>query len=193
MSIFKGKKTKTQIVITEQDGIPLVVKKAVGLGEVWQTAFSLGNPTLNQWEDYDEWFGTLLSKTEPYFLLGQTNGDQSFLERIYNEVAYSNELFPSTNFKVSTLVIILDTILSYHCADLYFLLRKMDKREQAWWIIPAVSVLVSSGIFVTGAKDRISKPHLNQMNILKVEEKECIMGFQHSQSFQTQVGTRICI
>lgn len=163
-------------IVSEQGGIPLVAKSARGLGEVWQTSFSLGDPALNGWERYDEWFAIMLSKTEPYFLLGQNNGDQSFLERIYYEVADSNELFPSTNFKVSTLVIILIVYLVIIVPLLYFLLRKMDKREQAWWIIPVISILVSSGIFITGAKDRISKPHLNQMNILKVEDDRSAHG-----------------
>lgn len=176
LPIFKGTVKSESDVLVEQDGIPLVVKSSEGLGEVWQTAFSLGEPSLNAWESYDEWFANVLSKTEPYFLLGQSNGDQSFLERIYYEVADSNELFPTTNFKVSTLVIILIIYLIVLVPLLYFLLRKMDKREQAWWIIPAISVLVSSGIFITGAKDRISKPHLNQMSILKVDEDKSVHG-----------------
>jgi len=176
LAIYKGTVKTESVVLVEQDGIPLVVKRSEGLGEVWQTAFSLGDPVLNGWESYDEWFANVLSKTEPYFLLGQSNGDQSFLERIYYEVADSNELFPTTNFKVSTLVIILIIYLIVLVPLLYFLLRKVDKREQAWWIIPAISVLVSSGIFITGAKDRISKPHLNQMSVLKVEEDKSVNG-----------------
>jgi hypothetical protein len=176
LAIYKGTVKPESDVLVEQDGIPLVVKSSEGLGEVWQTAFSLGDPVLNAWESYDEWFANVLSKTEPYFLLGQSNGDQSFLERIYYEVADSNELFPTTNFKVSTLVIILIIYLIVLVPLLYFLLRKVDKREQAWWIIPAISVLVSSGIFITGAKDRISKPHLNQMSVLKVEEDKSVHG-----------------
>ncbi|MGM0863733.1 MAG: hypothetical protein ACQEWF_03500 [Bacillota bacterium] len=176
LAIFKGTVQPESDVLVEQDGIPLVVKSSEGLGEVWQTAFSLGDPALNAWESYDEWFANVLSKTEPHFLLGQSNGDQSFLERVYYEVADSNELFPTTNFKVSTLVIILIIYLIVIVPLLYFLLRKVDKREQAWWIIPAISVLVSSGIFITGAKDRISKPHLNQMSVLKVEEDKSVHG-----------------
>ncbi|WP_299740532.1 hypothetical protein [Rossellomorea sp. y25] len=176
LAIYKGTVKPESDVLVEQDGIPLVVKSSEGLGEVWQTAFSLGDPVLNAWESYDEWFANVLSKTEPYFLLGQSNGDQSFLERIYYEVADSNELFPTTNFKISTLVIILIIYLIVLVPLLYFLLRKVDKREQAWWIIPVISVLVSSGIFITGAKDRISKPHLNQMSVLKVEEDKSVHG-----------------
>ena len=176
LPIYKGIAKPDSEIMVEQGDIPMVVKGDVGLGEVWQTSFSLGDPVLNDWEYYDEWFANLIAKTEPYFLLGQQNGDQSFLERIYYEVADSNELFPTTNFKVSTLVIILILYLIVVVPLLYFLLRKLDKREQAWWIIPAISVLVSTGIFVTGAKDRISKPHFNQMNILKVEDDNSIHG-----------------
>jgi hypothetical protein len=176
LSIFKNEEVQGAEVMVKQGDIPLVARDARGLGEVWQTSFSLGDPVLNGWEHYDEWFANMLSKTEPYFLLGQNNGDQSFLERIYYDVAESNELFPSTNFKVSTLVIILILYLIAIVPLLYLLLRKLDKREQAWWIIPVISILVSSGIFVTGAKDRISKPHLNQMNILKVENDRSVHG-----------------
>ncbi|WP_142323578.1 hypothetical protein [Bacillus sp. AFS015802] len=176
LSVFKGEVKPDSEVIAVQGDIPMVVKNESGLGEVWQTSFSLGDPALNGWEHYDEWFAYMLTKTESSFLLGQNNGDQSFLERIYYEVADSNELFPSTNFKVSTLVIILIVYLIVLVPLLYFLLRKLDKREQAWWIIPAISILVSSGIFITGAKDRISKPHLNQMSILKVEDDQSVHG-----------------
>ncbi|MFI8686457.1 hypothetical protein [Rossellomorea sp. NPDC077527] len=176
LPIFKGKVKSDAEIIVKQGDVPLVTKSDRGLGEVWQTSFSLGDPALNDWENYDEWFANMLSKTEPYYLLGQQNGDQSFLERIYYDVADSNELFPSTNFKVSTLVIILILYLIVIVPLLYFLLRKLDKREQAWWIIPALSILVSTGIFVTGAKDRISKPHLNQMSVLKVEDDKSAHG-----------------
>ncbi|NMH71367.1 hypothetical protein HF072_21490 [Bacillus sp. RO3] len=188
LPIFKGSVKPKADVLIEQDGIPLVVKSSQGLGEVWQTAFSLGDPTLNNWEHYDEWFGNLLSKTEPYFLLGQSKGGQSFLERIYYEVADINELFPTTNFKVSTLVVILVLYLIVLVPVLYFLLRKMDKREHAWWLIPVISIVVSSGIFITGAKDRLSKPHLNQMSILKIEEDRSAHGITAFSSLSNSGG-----
>ncbi len=175
LPLFYGEVTDSAEVVVSHESIPVIVSKAYGHGEVWQTAFSLGDAPLSDWEGYSEWFNWLLLKTEPYYM-NQTRGYQSYLEPLYYEFAEMNELFPTSQFSISTLVIILVIYLILIVPILYLVLRKFDKREQAWWIIPGLAILVSIGIFTTGAKDRIASPQLNQFSVLEVDDNKNAKG-----------------
>ncbi len=53
----------------------------------------------------------------------------------------------------------------------------MDKREHAWWLIPAISVAISIALFIFGAKDRIVQPQVQQSAFYKVNEDSSINGY----------------
>ena len=53
----------------------------------------------------------------------------------------------------------------------------MDKREHAWWIIPAISVALSIALFIFGAKDRIMQPQVQQSAFYKVNDDKSVNGY----------------
>ena len=71
---------------------------------------------------------------------------------------------------------------------LYFILKKIDKREHAWWIIPSLSVIMSAAIFGIGAKDRIANPQLNQMGMY-VNQQGYLSGYQAATLLSNRSGT----
>ena len=85
-------------------------------------------------------------------------------------------MFPS--FKVSA-PLIFGIIIFYIILIipvLYFILKRKDKREYAWWIIPVVALLTSIAIFGYGAKDRIGRAQIQQSAVLNVERMEVYLA-----------------
>ena len=93
------------------------------------------------------------------------------------EMIEPNKIFEHTNFSIGQLLLLLVGYLLILIPILYVVLKKWDKREYAWWIIPIVAVISSIAIFALGAKDRIAKPQLNQLGIYQVKNSH-VTGIQ---------------
>ncbi|WHY88055.1 hypothetical protein QNH39_09520 [Neobacillus novalis] len=169
--VFIGQVEKGADIAVKSGDLPMVIHKGYGAGEIWQTAFSLGDEPLSSSKEYGQWFATspMLSNTSKSQL---QNGGQNPFDMLFNEFAEINEYFSSTQFSVGQISLFLFIYLLLLAPFLYFLLKRLDKREYAWWIIIGAAVLSSVGIFAIGAKDRIAKPQMNQTGIYKAENDQ---------------------
>ncbi|ETI66931.1 hypothetical protein [Neobacillus vireti] len=169
--VFVGQVEVGAEITVRSGDLPMVVHKGYGAGEIWQTAFSLGDEPLSSWKEYGQWFAAspMLSSTSKSQL---QNGGQNPFDMLFNEFAEINEYFSSTQFSVGQISLFLFMYLLLLAPFLYFLLKRLDKREHAWWIIIGAAVLSSVGIFAIGAKDRIAKPQMNQTGIYKAENDQ---------------------
>ncbi|MBU9713105.1 DUF7408 domain-containing protein [Evansella tamaricis] len=155
----------TKVLQKTKDGLPVVVSKDVGNGEVVQLAFSLSGQTFSSWDGApDYWLETL----QPIMQL-QSIHYESIYERLGWGIAETTSLFPSSFLPFSTLVLIFVGYTLVIFPGIYFLLRKMDKREHSWWILPALSLVVCLGIFGFGGKDRIAQPQINEMSVIQLD------------------------
>jgi uncharacterized membrane protein YhaH (DUF805 family) len=149
--------------------LPMIVHKGYGAGEIWQTAFSLGDEPLASWNYYGRWF------TASPMLNVQMNNQspkmmyQNQFEMIFNEFAEVNQYFASSQFSAGAIGLFLLIYLLLLSPILYILLKRLDKREHAWWVIIVFALLSSTGIFALGAKDRIAKPQINQTGIYQAD------------------------
>uniref|UniRef100_UPI0020C0B006 hypothetical protein n=1 Tax=Lysinibacillus sp. D4A3_S15 TaxID=2941227 RepID=UPI0020C0B006 len=71
---------------------------------------------------------------------------QSPLDQISYELRNINELFPSFEVSVSYMLIVIILYIIIIGPVLYFVPKKIDKREHAWWIIPVFSIVLSIGL-----------------------------------------------
>ncbi|CAH2713288.1 hypothetical protein BACCIP111895_00423 [Neobacillus rhizosphaerae] len=174
--VFVGQLDKGANVAVKSGDLPMVVHKGYGSGEIWQTAFSLGDEPLSSWKDYGHWFAVspMLKGTSTFQF--QKGGPNPF-DMLFNEFAEVNEYFASSQFSIGQISLFLLVYLLLLVPFLYFLLKRLDKREHAWWIIMGVAFISSVGIFVIGAKDRIAKPQMNQTGIYKTENGQ-LNGFE---------------
>ncbi|KPN96651.1 hypothetical protein [Lysinibacillus sp. ZYM-1] len=162
-------------VLTDNNAV-LASKKKVGSGEIIQTAFSLGDQPLASMDGY----AALLAKTidvQSISQQGMMRQGQSPLDQISYELRNINELFPSFEVSVSYMLIVIILYILIIGPVLYFVLKKMDKREHAWWIIPVFSIVLSIGLFIVGAKDRIVQPQVQQSAFYKVNEDSSLNGY----------------
>lgn len=186
LNVFTGAVEKTADIIDQSESTPITAKIKVGDGTILQTGFSLGDEPLSSWKGYSSWFAKFLNeadKTNMFF--GRYGPD--FYGSLYWDFVEANEFFPASHFSISQLIALLGGYIIVIVPLLYFVLRKLDKREHSWWIIPSLALMMAAIVFGIGAKDRIAKPQLNQMGVYKVSDKH-LTGLQAATLLSNKSG-----
>lgn len=179
----------------QDDSIPLfedgqnvlAAYRQFGQGAILQTSFSVGDEPLAKTEDMTAIWQMLLESGE-----NAIQSTQPFqtdpLEAMTYTIGHTNELFPS--FKVSAPVIfgIIILYIVILIPVLYMILKKIDKREYAWWIIPVIAILTSISIFAYGAKDRIGRSQIQHSAVLTVEQDGSLAGYFADSILTNQSG-----
>ncbi|HEO8419050.1 DUF7408 domain-containing protein [Niallia sp. FSL W8-0635] len=186
ISAFRASLTDGSDAITIHNEHPLVAKKNLGEGKIIQTAFSLSDPALLNWQGFNSWMENLL-RTENTQLTVNYQYSGNPLSSLYYQFVESNEYFKSSTITTGLLLIILVGYLVVIVPILFFVLKKYDKREHAWWIIPSLSILLSLGMFITGAKDKIKNPQLNEMGIYQYSNNY-LSGYQATTLLSNKSG-----
>jgi hypothetical protein len=143
--------------VVVENGIPLLATRSYGAGQVWYAAYDLalapvaawpGNPTL--WEtvlaDKLTKAGSGVKYRSP--MMG-SNPDW--------EMSNALDYFPALkapSFGILVLVILVYSLIIGPL--LYFVLKRMDRRGWAWFLVPAAAVLCTIGVYTVGASGRSS-------------------------------------
>ena len=178
VSFFGSKVNEGSRILMKSNNDAAVAMKSIGSGAIIQTAFSLGDEPLSKQANYTYLLTEIMKKVNGSYVnqMNQNYGE-SFKEQMTYEIGQTNELFPS--FQVSTPLMIGIVIIYIILVGplLYFLLKRKDKREHAWWIIPTISIVTSAAIFAYGAKDRLVRPQIQQASFYEVQEDESLSGY----------------
>jgi hypothetical protein len=178
INLFTGAVEKDAQVLQMSNNHPAVIKKLFGNGIILQTSFSLGDQPLSTWKGYSTWFKDLINQAKTTSTYTQHYG-QDLYDSMYWEFVETNEYFPASHYSIPQLIMIIMIYLVVLVPVLYFVLRKVDKREHSWWIIPSLALIMSIIVFSLGAKDRIAEPQLNQMGVYQVKNGQ-LVGLQAS-------------
>ncbi|MEY9978569.1 hypothetical protein [Lysinibacillus sp. RC79] len=176
ISIYGATEKQGSIPVLTENNKILASKKKVGSGEVIQTAFSLGDQPLSSMDGYPALVANLLN-IQKMSQQGMVVHGQSPVDQVSYELRNVNELFPSFEVSVSYMLIVIILYILIIGPILYFILKKIDKREHAWWIIPTISIVLSIALFIFGAKDRIGQPQIQQSAFFKVNEDSSLNGY----------------
>ncbi|GIO26280.1 DUF7408 domain-containing protein [Ornithinibacillus bavariensis] len=174
VEINKGILVEDTQVLYADHSLPMVMTKNYGLGEVTQFSFDVGSDTLIKWDSYPSFWSEFLQKAVDKDLSGQ---QLYMLEELSSRLGNVVEMYPSSFIPVKALVILFVLYLVLVIPGLYFLLKKIDKREISWIIIPAVSILSSIAIFIVGANDRLEGTQINNISLLSIDEEGMANGF----------------
>ncbi|KYG89326.1 hypothetical protein A0U40_11045 [[Bacillus] sp. KCTC 13219] len=162
--------------VLADEGTVLAARKKVGSGEVIQTAFSLGDQPLASMDGYAALTANMLN-IQKFSNYNSGMYYQSPFEQIMYDLRSVNELFPSFEVSMGFTLIVIVIYIILIGPILYFILRKLDKREHAWWVIPVISVVVSIALFIIGAQGRIMQPQVQQSAVYKVNEDNSLNGY----------------
>ncbi|MEA0554230.1 hypothetical protein U1P98_00865 [Lysinibacillus irui] len=176
ISVYAAKTNEGSLPVLTENNAVLAAKKAVGSGEVIQTAFSLGDQPLSSMDGYAALIAKMID-VQSISQQGMMRQGQSPFDQISYELRNINELFPSFEVSVGYMLIVIILYILIIGPILYFVLKKMDKREHAWWVIPSISIVLSIVLFIVGAKDRIVQPQVQQSAFYKVNEDSSVNGY----------------
>lgn len=145
---------------------PVLISIKSGKGELAQLLLSPLNSDFEEWEGsekaWSQWFNPFV-KNGPTFYGGSE----------YDNYGYTftsiSSLFPSSFIPIKNLVMVFAGYVLILCPLLYFILRRADKREHAWWILPGISIILCLMIFIVGGRDRIKDHQLNENVVMSVD------------------------
>ncbi|UOE96213.1 hypothetical protein [Alkalihalobacillus sp. LMS39] len=161
------------IIQKTDDEIPLITSRSYGSGEIIQLSFSPSAQTFASWDGATKYWTNA-------FMQQQSN-NHYYYESIYDRLGWGfasiANLFPSSFLPFSLLVGVMVVYILIIFPVLFFILKKMDKREHSWWIIPALSLIICLSIFGFGGKDRIAQPQLNEITLLQIDEQGMGQGY----------------
>ncbi len=106
--------------------------------------------------------------------LGLSNGyyqRQSYSEVYMNEsdVLNLNSTDSLPNLKLYAVILLVYVFLAGPLS--YIILKKKDKRNLLWFIVPVISVVFSVTIYLIGTSTRIQKPFINYCSAIELPEK----------------------
>lgn len=162
-------------ILSTADNI-YIASTQVGKGFIYQTAFSFGDDPISKMDGMPALWEALIDMGGFAFQPNYNHMNQS-IDLMSNMVGYTNEIFPS--FKVSA-PLLFGIILVYIILIipvLYFVLKRKDKREYTWWIIPLVALVTSVAIFGYGAKDRIGRAQIQHTAVVNVQPDGKLKGY----------------
>ncbi|NMH72986.1 hypothetical protein HF078_07880 [Bacillus sp. RO2] len=176
LPIFTGNIIKKDATVLTRDGeTPITLMMNVGTGTVTQITSNLASPLFGEWSELNTWWSSVLQKVTTK---SPNHYKMPVMEELSHQLSPIGEAFPGSIVSVPLLIGAFAIYLILVIPVLYIILKRTDKREQAWWIIPAVAIFTSVAVFGIGAKDRISGTQVNESSILLLDnETETASGY----------------
>ncbi|MCD8509715.1 MAG: hypothetical protein LRY73_07460 [Bacillus sp. (in: Bacteria)] len=162
-----------RVVQTAAGGVPVVVTRSFGQGEVVQLSFSPGARTFADWDGAASYWNDAVQPALQYSNFYY----ESIYDRLRWEIASATNYFASTFLPFSVLVLVFVGYVIVVFPLIYFVLKRFDKREHSWWILPALSLVICLAIFGVGGKDRIAQSQMNEVVLLTLDGKGYGQGY----------------
>lgn len=141
---------------------PLLAAKKVGKGTVLWSALDLETaPLLNPANAEAFWQKVFLLRP----VVKANTTDSTFLSQLFNTI--SQDSLASTLSPGKLFLLLLGYIILVGPVN-WLVLRKIDRREWAWFVIPAVALLLTAGAFAYGRLGRGSDKVLYQVNLIEL-------------------------
>ena len=188
--VYKSELSDGATTLVQEENHVLIAHKKLGQGLVIQTAFSLGDEPISKSLGMTAFWNELFSAGENV-IISPFNNMYNPLDQLSYTVGETNGLFPSFKVSVPLIFGIIALYIVIIIPILYFILKRRDKREYAWWIIPAIALLTSVAIFGYGAKDRIGRAQIQHTAILNVESDGNIKGYYAESILSNKSGDYI--
>ena len=135
----------------EANGQPLFASKGYGQGSVQYAAYDLAMEPVSSWAGHPDAWASILRNNLP--MVGAQNG--MYYNSLMDSLNYVLEYFPSLKMPSFTpplwMLIIYAVVVA---PSLYYILKKADKREWAWFLIPIIAVIASGSVYVVGSSDK---------------------------------------
>ncbi|WP_270182560.1 DUF7408 domain-containing protein [Alkalihalobacillus sp. CinArs1] len=170
--VMTGELKDSAKVEFKEGNTPLVVSDSIGMGQVIQLTYNPSSKALVDWEGNSKWWDKLIQNT-----VDISRGGYNSTDDMLQQLTYDSEMFPGSVVPISMLVMVFAIYLIVVVPVLYVILKKKDRREWGWWIIPSLALITSIGIYLVGAKDRLQGTQVNEMMVFELNESGMASGY----------------
>ena len=153
-------------VLVDAQGVPLIWRDQAGSGMVYTTAFSLGDRELSGWEPMRSFWQRLMIK-DCYTLY------QRAFQNYTNEASYAYESsrIPLTNdVPLLPAAAMALAILLIGGTATYILLRRFDKRQWLWLVLPVLAAVSTVVVCVMAVSGPAAQPTVLSLSVLQQGE-----------------------
>lgn len=150
----------------------MIAKKKIGDGALVQTTFSLTEENLTNSKNSKIIVDKLIDQIE--------QKEDNLYGDVYTQLIDGTKIFPSFHVSSILFICILLAYILIISPLLYFVLKKKDKREYAWWIIPIGALLTAIILFSISAKGRLTTSKVQQSSIINIGESTTDIYFGQS-------------
>lgn len=159
---------KDGIIRLKTEENPLIYSVNRGKGEIYVASFDLSNAAIASSKEVTDFWKTTLGNR----FLSSVGRNRNYIhgfslyqaDSLIDNVPLEKEI----NFKA---LIILFISYAFICGILiYFIMKKLNKREYMWAVIPVIAVVFSVILYVMGSSTRVNDIILNQVNVIDIDK-----------------------
>ena len=151
--------------LLEQDGKVITSSVKVGNGTVVLHNFDLGKAPISDVDDIEVLLRTFYENEKPNFFNLSYIDDYS-----YNPVSgRAGRMAPEKGSMMNIIFIIIGAYVIFVGPVLYIVLKKRDKRERGWIIIPVVAMATTVLIYIAGANSYYRSSIINLVSRVDIE------------------------
>ncbi|BCZ48503.1 hypothetical protein psyc5s11_45700 [Clostridium gelidum] len=160
---------KDSSIKLQQGENPLIYLLNKGKGKVYIGAFDLGNKNIaskdNVMNTWKESLGNdFINKNNIRNRYGNGNNVPHQMDQLSNDVPVKED------FKMGVLISIFICYALIAGIIVYLIMKKLNKREWLWGVVPAIAIGFSLVLYLLGGSTRIQDLVLNQVNIIITDE-----------------------
>lgn len=153
---------KDASTVLQEGENPLIYAINKGKGKIYVSTFDLGNKSIASKENVMKTWKECLGKD----FLNKRNFTRHGNYVPFQMEQLSNNIPNVQDFKIGTLIIIFIVYALLIGIIVYFVMKKLNKREWLWGVIPVIAISFSMILYVIGSSTRINDIVLNQVNVI---------------------------
>ncbi|MGL4790680.1 MAG: hypothetical protein ACRCW1_04650 [Anaerotignaceae bacterium] len=146
---------------------PLLQWSTVGSGKIILFSFDLGTAPFNDFVGANEIFMNLLETANSSIYL-LTVGDS--YNNYYTMESLAKRTIPQKGVLINAIYVFVIVYVLFIGPVLYFVLKKKDKREKGWVIIPTAAFATTAIIYLLGSGSYYRNSTLNTANLITLSE-----------------------
>ncbi len=158
--------------LLQHGSLPLIVQKEKNKGNIVYMAFDLALQPFANWTGNADLWTDLLSRFDPHHMIS-AGSTKAMNQRPYQaqEMTWVLRNIPSSGLpSAATLGLVLLAYLLILGPGIYLLLKKYDRRDWAWAVIPLVALMMFSFTYLGVFKAKGRDVFTNVVSLLRIEQ-----------------------
>ncbi|SMF73961.1 hypothetical protein SAMN05661091_1026 [Paenibacillus uliginis N3/975] len=180
-TISTAEPVKGAVVDSQTSGVPLFASRNVEQGKVWYAAYDVAMEPVSSWGGHSDVWASILRSDLPL-------SNNVYYGSMIDNLSYVLDYFPSLkmpSFQVLMWLLIIYALIV--APILYYILKKTDKREWAWFLIPLIAIIASGTVYMIGSSDK-TEEMAHTINIMELDGKGSAVKSTASAFFTPRSG-----